>query len=144
MTPNSKTVILAQNTNTSGVSALTATVDTRGFSHAKIICLSSSGTSAAAGTNNKVEDADASTGTFATFAGFVQGTDWTASTVTNASTGNAFVAYSIPLVGRKRYLKVTTGQGATAVSHVIIAELSRAADAVGSASEAGANNGVGF
>lgn len=143
MTPNSKTVILAQNTNTSGVSTLTATVDTRGFSHVKIICLSSTSASAAVGTNNKVEDADASTGSWATFAGFVQGTDWTGSTAT-ASTANAYVAYSIPLVGRKRYLKVTATQGAAAVSHVILAELSRAADAVGSASEAGANNGVGF
>jgi len=143
MTPNSKTVVIAQNNTTNTLTVLTGTVDTRGFSHAKIICISGSNTSAAAGTNNKVEDADAATGTFATFAGFVQGTDWTGSTAT-ASTANAFVAYSIPLVGRKRYLKVTASQQGTAISTVIVAELSRAADAINSASEAGANNGVGF
>lgn len=141
---NTKTVVLGQNTaNTSGVSVITATVDTKGFSFAKIICLSSSTASAAAGTNNKVEDADASTGTFATFAGYVQGTDWTGSTAT-ASTANAYVAYAIPLTGRKRYLKVTASQGATALSHIVVAELSRPADGVNSTSEAGANNGVGF
>lgn len=139
---NSKTVVLAQNTNTSGVSVLTATVDTKGFSFAKIICLSSSTASAAAGTNNKIEEGD-TTSSVATFAGYVQGTDWTGSTAT-ASTANAFVAYAIPLVGRKRYLKVTASQGATAVSSIIVAELSRPADGVNSTSEAGANNGVGF
>lgn len=145
MTPmNSKTVVLAQNTNTSGVSTLTATCDTKGFSFARIVCLSSSTASVAAASNNgfKLEEGD-TTSAFATFTGYIQGTDWTGSTATG-STANAHFLAGVPLVGRKRYLKVTFSQGATAVSNVILAELDRAADSPNSVSEGGGNNGIGF
>lgn len=143
MTPmNSKMVVIAQNTNTSGVSAITGTVDTKGFSFAKIVGLSSSTASVASGTNVKIEEGD-TTSSFATFAGFIQGTDWTGSTATG-STANAHFIAGVPLIGRKRYLKVTFSQGATAVSNVILAELDRASDSPNSVSEGGANNGIGF
>ena len=145
MTPmSSKTVVLAQNTNTSGVSQITASVDTKGYSFAKIICLSSSTASVAVATNNgfKIEEGD-TISSFSTFAGFIQGTDWTGSTATG-STANAHFIAGVPLIGRKRYLKVTFSQGATAVSNVILAELDRAADSPHTVSEGGANNGIGF
>jgi hypothetical protein len=139
---NSKTVVLAVNTNTSGVSTLTATVDTKGFSFAKILCLSSSTGTVSTGTNNKIEDADAATGTFATFAGFIEGTDWTASTSTN-STQNAKLLWNIPLQGRKRYLKVTFTHATAGVGEVILAELERPSNAVSTAAEAFENTNVG-
>lgn len=139
---NSKTVVLAVNTNTSGVSTLTATVDTKGFSFAKIVGLSSSTGTVSAGTNNKIEEADAATGTYATFAGFVQGTDWTAVTSTN-STQNAKVLWNIPLQGRKRYLKVTFTHATAGVGEVILADLSRPSNAVSTAAEAFESSDVG-
>jgi hypothetical protein len=139
---NSKTVVLSVNTNTSGVSTLTATVDTKGFSFAKILCLSSSTGTVSTGTNNKIEDADASTGTFATFAGFVQGTDWTGSTSTN-STQNAKVLYNIPLQGRKRYLKVTFTHATAGVGEVLIAELERPSNGISTSTEAFESTDVG-
>jgi len=139
---NSKTVVLAVNTNTSGVSTLTATVDTKGFSFAKILCLSSSTGTVSTGTNNKIEDADASTGTFATFAGFVQGTDWTGSTSTN-STQNAKVLYNMPLQGRKRYLKVTFTHATAGVGSVLLAELERPSNGISTSTEAFESTDVG-
>jgi hypothetical protein len=139
---NSKTVVLAVNTNTSGVSTLTATVDTKGFSFAKILCLSSSTGTVSTGTNNKIEDADASTGTFATFAGFVQGTDWTGSTSTN-STQNAKVLWNIPLQGRKRYLKVTFTHATAGVGSVLVAELERPSNGISTSTEAFESTNVG-
>lgn len=131
---NSKTVVLAINAGTATVSTLTATVDTKGFSFAKIVCLSSSTGSVSTGTNNKLEESDDSTASFATFAGFVQGTDWTGLTSAN-STSNAKVLWNVPTIGRKRYLKVTfthaTGGGGT-----IIAELERPSNAISTAAEA--------
>ena len=139
---NSKTVVLSVNTNTSGVSTLTATVDTKGFSFAKILCLSSSTGTVSTGTNNKIEDADASTGTFATFAGFVQGTDWTGSTSTN-STQNAKVLWNIPLQGRKRYLKVTFTHATAGVAEVLVAELERPSNGISTSTEAFESTDVG-
>lgn len=139
---NSKTVVLSVNTNTSGVSTLTATVDTKGFSFAKILCLSSSTGTVSTGTANKIEDADASTGTFATFAGFVQGTDWTGSTSTN-STQNAKVLWNIPLQGRKRYLKVTFTHATAGVGEVLIAELERPSNGISTSTEAFESTDVG-
>ena len=139
---NSKTVVLAVNAGTATVSTLTATVDTKGFSFAKILCLSSSTGTVSTGTNNKIEDADASTGTFATFAGFVQGTDWTGSTSTN-STQNAKVLWNIPLQGRKRYLKVTFTHATAGVGEVLVAELERPSNGISTSTEAFESTDVG-
>lgn len=140
---NSKTVVLAVNTNTSGVSTLTATVDTKGFSFAKIVGLSSSTGTLAAGTNNKIEESDTTVATtFATFTGFVQGTDWTGSTATN-STSNAKVIWNVPLQGRKRYLKVTFTHATAGVGEVITADLFRPANGISTAAEAFESTDVG-
>lgn len=139
---NSKTVVLAVNTVTTTVSTLTATVDTKGFSFAKIICLAGSTSTASTGTNNMIQEADASTGTFATFSGFVQGTDWTGSTSTN-STQNAKVLWNMPLQGRKRYLKVTFSWNTGAVPATIIAELERPSNGISTSTEAFESTDVG-
>ena len=139
---NSKTVVLAVNTNTSGVSTLTATVDTRGFSFAKIVGLSSSTGTLSTGTNNQIEESDNNTASFATFSGFVQGTDWTGSTATN-STQNAKVLWNIPLQGRKRYLKVTFTHATAGVGEVLVAELERPANGISTAAEAFESTNVG-
>jgi hypothetical protein len=139
---NSKTVVLAINTNTSGVSTLTATVDTKGFSFAKILCLSSSTGTVSTGSNNTIEDSDNSTASFATFAGFVQGTDWTGSTSTN-STQNAKVLWNIPLQGRKRYLKVTFTHATAGVGSVLVAELERPSNGISTSTEAFESTNVG-
>lgn len=136
MRQNTKTVIGAYNTNTSGVSTLTAEFDTRGFSFAKLIVLANNTNTAVTGTNNKVEEGD-TTSTYATFAGQINGTDWTVATATN-STALAKAIYNVDLRGRKRYLKVTAGLGATALGFSIMAELSNPADGVSDAASAGA------
>lgn len=138
MRQNTQTLIGNYNTNTSGVTTLTAEFDTRGFSFAKLIVLANTTATAVTGTNNKVEDGD-TTSTYATFAGFISGTDWTVATSTN-STALAKMIYNVDLRGRKRYLKVTTGLAATAVGYSILAELSNPADGVSDAASAGAAN----
>jgi hypothetical protein len=142
MRQNTKTIVGAINAGTATVSTLTAEFDTRGFSFAKIICLSSStGTLAANVSNNKVEEGD-TTSSYATFAGYLQGTDWNGSATTNG-TDTAKMIYAVDLRGRKRYLKVTfthtTGGGGT-----ILAELSNPADGVSDNTSAGAANSIGL
>jgi hypothetical protein len=142
MRQNTKTIVGAINTNTSGVSTLSAEFDTLGFSFAKIICLSSStGAVAAAGTN-KVEEGD-TTSSYATFAGAIQGTDWTAVTTTNA-TSLAKLIFNVDLRGRKRYLKTTFTHATAGVGEVIIAELSNPGDGVTDAAGAGSANAIGL
>lgn len=136
---NSKIVVISNVTTTA--SQLSATVDTRGFSFAKIIGLSSSTGSALTGTNNSLEESDNSTAGFATFTGFVQGTDWTGSTATN-STQNAKVIWNVPTQGRKRYLKVNFGHATGGVDTLIV-ELERPANGISTAAEAFENTNVG-
>lgn len=138
MRQNTKTVIGAYNTNTSGVTTLTAQFDTRGFSFAKLIVIANTTATAVTGTNNKIEDSD-TTQNHATFAGHISGTDWTASTTTN-DTALAKIVYNLDLRGRKRYIKVTSGLAATAVGYSLIAELSNPSDGVSDAASAGAAN----
>lgn len=142
MRQNTKTIVGALNTNTSGVSTLTAEFDTLGFSFAKIIFLSSSTGALSTGTNNKVEEGD-TTSSYATFAGVVQGTDWTGSTATNA-TSLAKMIYNVDLRGRKRYLKTTATHATAGVGSVILAELSNPYDGISDAASAGSANAVGF
>jgi hypothetical protein len=138
---NSKTVVLTTAASTTGVTTFTATVDTKGFSFAKIICLSTSTGSVSTGTNNQLEEADVATGTYATFAGFVQGTDWTGLTSAN-STQNAKVLYNVPTIGRKRFLKVTFSHATSGIP-TIIAELERPSNGISTALEAFESTSVG-
>ena len=142
MRQNTKTVVGGFSASTSGVSTLTAEFDTLGFNFAKIIVLSSTTHTISATTNNKLEEGD-TTSSYATFAGYIQGTDWTGASVTNL-TSLAKIIYNVDLRGRKRYLKTTFTQGTAAPGVVIMAELSNPADGVSEAAAAGAANAVAF
>lgn len=142
MTPTDSKIVISVSPSTTTATQHTAAIDTKGFSFARIICISESTGTLSAGTANKIEEGDAATGAWSTFTGFIQGTDWTASTATN-STALAKMLYNVPLGGRKRYLKVTFSH-ATGNSGGIIAELSRPSDSVGTSAEGGAANSVGF
>lgn len=142
MRQNTKTIVGAINTNTSGVSTISAEFDTLGFNFAKIICLSSSTGTVSSGTNNKVEEGD-TTSSYATFAGVIQGTDWSGSSTSNA-TSLAKVIFNVDLRGRKRYLKTTFTHGTAGVGSVILAELSNPGDGISDTAAAGAANAVGF
>jgi len=142
MRQNTKTIVGAINAGTATVSTLTAEFDTKSFGFLKIICLSSStGTLSANVSNNKIEEGDV-TSSYATFAGYLQGTDWNGSTNVN-TTDTAKMIYNVDLRGRKRFIKVTfthaTGGGGT-----IIGELSNPSDGVSDKTSAGAANIIGL
>jgi hypothetical protein len=142
MRQNTKTIVGAINTNTNGVSTISAEFDTLGFNFAKIICLSSSTGTVSSGTNNKVEEGD-TTSSYATFAGYIQGTDWTGSGTTNA-TSLAKLIFNVDLRGRKRYIKTTFTHATAGVGSVILAELSNPGDGVTDAAGAGSANAIGL
>lgn len=124
-------------------SSVTASFDTQGFGYAKIYCLASETGTLGSGTNNKVEEGD-TTSSYATFAGTIQGTDWTASSATN-STSIPKMVYGIDLRGRKRYLKVTfTGAATATPGPIIVCELSEPGDSINSRSSAVAASSVGL
>jgi hypothetical protein len=141
MRQNTKTVVGTINATTNVISTMTAEFDTLGFSFAKLIVLGGGTGTVSSGTNNKVEEGD-TTSSYATFAGYVQGTDWTGSTTTN-STALAKAIYAVDLRGRKRYLKVTATYATGSIGAVIMAELSNPADGISETAAAGAANAVG-
>jgi hypothetical protein len=143
MRQNSKTIVGAINATTNTLSTISAEFDTLGFNFMKILCLSSSTGTVSSGTNNKLEEGDVSTGSFATFAGYIQGTDWTGSATTNA-TSLAKVIWNVDLRGRKRFLRATFTHGTGGIGSAIIAELSNPADGVSDAAAAGAANAIGL
>lgn len=142
MRQNTKTVVGTINTTTNVISTMTAEFDTLGFSFAKLIVLGGGTGTVSSGTNNKVEEGD-TTSSYATFAGYVQGTDWNGSATTN-STALAKAIYAVDLRGRKRYLKVTATYNTGSIGAVIMAELSNPADGISDTASAGAANAVGF
>jgi hypothetical protein len=139
MKQNSKTVLMNASGSTSGAgSSLTASVDTKGFGYARILCLVN-GTSAlhTTVTNNALEEGD-DTSTFSAVTAAAPGTGWTVSTATSVTT-LAKLAYNVDLRGRKRYLKVTLGLATSAATAIVItADLSNPGDGCGTASEQGA------
>ena len=121
----SKLFIAGTSTN---ASQLTAEIDTKGFTYAKIFFWANTTGAPSTNSNNIVEtDTSGSTNTNA-ITGLVQGTDYTLSTTTN-STQVAKVVYGVPLSGRKRYLKVTATCATTGI-YMIGAELSDPADTI--------------
>lgn len=142
MRQNTKTVVGTINATTNVISTMTAEFDTLGFSFAKLIVLGGGTGTVSSGTNNKVEEGD-TTSSYATFAGYVQGTDWSGSATTN-STALAKAIYAVDLRGRKRYLKVTATYTTGSIGAVIMAELSNPADGISDTAAAGAANAVGF
>ena len=143
MKQNSKTVLMNASGSTSGAgSSLTASVDTKGFSYARILCLVN-GTSALHTTvaNNSLEESDDNS-TFSAVSAATPGTGWTVSTVSSATTLSK-LSYNVDLRGRKRYLKVTLGLATSAATSIVIAaDLSLPGDGCGTAAEQGANVSV--
>ena len=143
MRSNSK-IFVAANIATIGgatVSSVTASVDTKGFSFAKLMFVSNS-TGALSGTNNFLEESDNATAGFATVSGFNAGTDFTASTATN-STAEGKLLFCVDLRGRKRYLKATVTHATGGDSGAWICDLSEPANGLSTAAEYGAQNVVG-
>jgi hypothetical protein len=134
MRANSK--ILVAKSDATTVTSLTASVDTKGFSFARLIFVSTSN-GAITGTNNILEESDDNT-TFVTVSGFNAGTDFTAINSTN-STADAKLYFGVDLRGRKRYLKATVTH-ATGGTGMWIAELSSPANGMNTAAELGAKN----
>jgi hypothetical protein len=143
MRANAKIFVAANLSSIGGatLSTLTASVDTKGFSFAKLIFVSNS-TGTLSGTNNFLEEADAATGTYATVSGYNAGTDFTASTATN-STAEGKLLFCVDLRGRKRFLKATVTHATGGDSGGWICELSSPANGLSTAAEYGAQNVVG-
>lgn len=141
MKQNSKTVLMNANTNTSGATTLTASVDCKGFGYARILCLVNiTNALHTTTTNNKLEESDDDS-SYSAVSAAAPGTGWTPSTVSNVTT-LAKLSYNVDLRGRKRYLKVTLGLSAASVPIVIVADLSNPGDGCGTAAEQGANVSV--
>jgi len=142
MKQNSKTVLMNASANTSGVTTLTAGVDTKGFGYARILCLvNNTAALHTTVTNNALDESDDNT-TFVAVSAAAPGTGWTVSTVSSATTLSK-LSYNVDLRGRKRYLKVTLGLATSAATAIVItADLSNPGDGCGTASEQGAGMSV--
>lgn len=117
-------------------SQVTASIDTKGFSFARIICLANSNVGLSTTTaNNKLEESDDNTN-FTAIDAAAAGTAYTPSSATVA-TSLAKLVYDVDLRGRKRYLKVTFSTGAT-TQPIVAVDLGLPADGKTSVSEIGA------
>jgi hypothetical protein len=135
MRQNSKCVVLAAGTATA--TTITASVDTKGFSFARIMCLGS--TTAAvhtAATNNAIAHNDDNSTNWTTIDALTAGTAYEVSASTVA-TSVAKVLYDVDLRGKKRYLKVTFSTAAGSIP-TIVADLSMPSDGCGDATSSGA------
>jgi hypothetical protein len=135
MRQNSKFVIGA--ISATNASQLTATIDTRGFSYARLYCLgnTNAGVSTVL-TNNVVRENDDNSTNWVSIAATQAGTGFTPATNVQ-STALAKIVHDIDLRGRKRYLNVLFTPHAT-TEIIIAAELSLPADGCTSAAEIGA------
>lgn len=115
---------------------VTASIDTKSYSYARIICIAntSAGLSTTT-TNNTLEESDDNTN-FTAIDAAAAGTAYTPSSATVA-TSLAKLVYDVDLRGRKRYLKVTFSTGAT-TQPIVAVDLGLPADGKTSASEIGA------
>ena len=129
MKPISKFIVA----NGAGVSTLTASIDTRGFSYAQIVASATitNGLSTTAANTILEESDDNST--------FTTVTTGLSQVTTSAATSVAKVAWNVDLRGRKRYLKPTTGYAASN-SLSIVAFLHEGSDAPITAGEVNAVN----
>ena len=133
MRQNSKFVVAA--IGATNVSTLTASIDTRGFSYARIYCIGN--TTAGLSTtlaDNILQESDDNT-TFATITAAGAGTAYTPTTATIATT-LAKIVYEVDLRGRKRYLKPTFRTHVT-TEPIIMVELSEPSDGCTTAAEIG-------
>ena len=117
-------------------SQVTASIDTKGFSFARVVCLANSNVGLhTTTTNNKLEESD-DNATWVAVDAAAAGTAYTPSSATVATT-LAKLVYDVDLRGRKRYLKVTFSTAAT-TAPTIVADLGLPGDGKTSASEIGA------
>lgn len=136
MRQNSKFIIAA--IGATNVSTLTASIDTRGFSFARIYCFANSNVAVhTTSSNNILQDSDDNSA-FTTITAAGAGTAYTPTTNTIATT-LAKIVYEVDLRGRRRYLKPTFGLGAT-TEPIIAVELSEPADGCTTAAEIGTAN----
>ena len=129
MKPISKFIVA----NGAGVSTLTASIDTRGFSYAQIVASATITNGLHTTAANTVLEESDDNSTFTTV------TTGLSQVTTSAATSVAKVAWNVDLRGRKRYLKPTVGLAATAGINVT-AVLSDAVDQPSTAAEAGTIN----
>ena len=125
---NTKSILMSETSATS----LTGSVDTQGFRFARVIF--SSASTGALTTNTKIEQSD-NNSTWEAIPGLVQGTDYTLSAVTNASTKPKII-FAVSMLGKKRYLKATI-ENATSGRCQLNAVLTDPVDGVSSATDAG-------
>lgn len=137
MRQNSKFVIAA--IGAANVSTLTASIDTKGFSFARIYCIANSNVAVhTTAANNTLAENDDNSTNWTTISAAGAGTAYTPTTNTIATT-LAKIVYEVDLRGRKRYLKPTFGLGAT-TEPIIAVELSEPADGCTTAAEIGTAN----
>ena len=134
MRQNSRFVLAG--VSATNASQLTAVIDTRGFSFARIYCLMNgvSTANSTVVTNNVLQESDTDVASnYTTIASASYQTPLVLSTNTAATTV-AKIIYDVDLRGRKRYLRPTYTPAATG-EILIAAELSEPADGATSASE---------
>ncbi len=137
MRQNSKFVIAA--IGASNVSTLTASIDTRGFSYARIYCIANSTAAVhTTGANNTLAENDDNSTNWTTISAAGSGTAYTPSTNTVATT-LAKIVYEVDLRGRRRYLRPTFGLASTS-EPIIMVELSEPSDGCTTAAEIGTAN----
>jgi hypothetical protein len=137
MRQNSKFSIAA--IGATNVSTLTASIDTRGFSFARIYCFANSTAAVhTTGANNTLAENDDNSTNWTTISAAGSGTAYTPTTNT-VSTALAKIIYEVDLRGRKRYLRPTFGLGATSEPFIAV-ELSEPADGCTIAAEIGTAN----
>ena len=134
MRQNSKFSIAAFGSATN-VSTLTASIDTRGFSFARIYCIANTSTGLSTTLADNILQESDDNSTFSTITAAGAGTAFTPTTTTQA-TNLAKIIYEVDLRGRKRYLKPTFRTNAT-TEPIIMVELSEAADGCTTATEIG-------
>jgi ABC-type Fe3+ transport system permease subunit len=136
MRHTSKTILGATDVTTTGVTQVTASFDTLGFSYAtiQVFAATSAGPSSAV-SNHVLQESDASGSGFAT----ISGSGFSTIASTTLSTALAKVIYNVDLRGRKRYLKVTYSSNA-ATQPFVTCDLTSASDGIVTAAEAGAGH----
>lgn len=117
-----------------GSSAVTLTVDTRGYDYASLTVLRGSNASTVFASVLKIEESDDDS-TYSPVAGMTGGTDFTIPTVADTA-ATSVVKLDVDTKAKKRYLKVTATP-AVSVPVAITGRLSRGENAPATASEAG-------
>lgn len=117
-----------------GSSAVTLTIDTRGYDHASVSVLRAGNASTVFASVLKVEQSDDNS-SYADVSGLVGGTDFAIPAVADTASVS-IVKLDIDTKAKKRYLKVTATPGVS-VNTVVTARLSRGEETPVTAADAG-------